>query len=804
MRQLLLGIGLCLFYFHTHAQSVLEVRVTDAGIPIPGAQVNLSGRLATTNDAGMATIEVPTGEYQLEVTSAFYESKRQSVSLRGGRTLLEVVLVPIQTALPAANVAGILARPRNPIAFTEMDKSAIDAVNEGRDIPFILEQTPGLVTTSDAGAGIGYTGMRIRGSDQTRINVTVNGVPINDAESHGVFWVNMPDLASSVDKIQVQRGIGTSTNGAGAFGASVHLETSGPRKSAYTELDAVAGSFNTNRLSLRFGTGLMDNGFSFDGRLSRIQSDGYIDRASSDLQSYYFNLSKVSNKTTMSIVAFGGHQRTYQAWYGIDPTTLETNPTFNPAGNIPGLSSAGEQLYYDNQVDDYRQNHYQFLLNHRISLAWKFNAALHYTYGVGFYEEYRSNRRPSEFGMPNLTRPDTTPVSRTDYTRRLWLRNHFAGAVYSLVYDQKNTRVTFGGAGNYYTGDHFGDVLWVSEVPDLAPFEFYNNIGTKTDLNQFVKAEQTFGRWDLFADMQARLVQYNASGLNRNMSEIDISEEFLFLNPKLGASFQLTKESDVFVYAGMAGREPTRRDLLEANIEGFELRPEHMRNIEMGYRLNRDRMALHVNAYLMDYRDQLVLTGELSDTGRPLRRNVGRSHRYGLEGVIGFQLLDNLRIDANAALSRNRNRDWSETVAFDEADTPILNNFGNTPIALSPDLVAGSMVTYSPVSSLSFTWSNRYVSKQYLNNLGREDLALPAYWINDLRVQFVMSEQVSFRLFVNNIFGNQFFFDNIGGRQFASNGGTFNFPDDNGQVQYGQFIFPQATTNFLIGVSVRL
>jgi iron complex outermembrane receptor protein len=810
MRQLLFGIGLVLFAWQTQAQSTISVQVDDGVGAIQGAEVRATGPstvVQQTDQYGMALLLLDNGVYTLTVRSGFHQMESRELVVTGTPQRLTITLKPENALLQPVNVAGVLARKSNPIAFTEMKREDIAKVNEGRDIPFILEQTPGLVTTTDAGAGIGYTGMRIRGSDQTRINVTVNGVPINDAESQQVFWVNMPDLASSLDRIQVQRGLGTSTNGAGAFGASVHMETSGARQKAYTELDAFGGSFNTSRLSLRFGTGLLENGLSIDGRFSQILSDGYIDRASSELQSYYLNISKVTEKTTISLLTFGGRERTYQSWFGISPEQMAENPTFNPAGAIMGTNAAGESSilgYYDNQVDNYRQDHYQLVLAHQFSSRLQLNAALHYTFGEGYYEDYRVNRRPSEFGMPNLIRSDSSLVSRTDFIRRLWLRNHFGGGVYSLVYALNNSRLTLGGGANYYKGFHFGEALWVREVPDMAPFQWYDNEGAKVDANQFVKAEIRAGKMEFFGDVQIRLVQYEATGLNRDFNELDINEQFLFFNPKAGFTYEINKRKSFYGYVGFAGREPTRRDIIEAQIEGFELRPEYLLNFESGYRYEADRTQIQVNAYYMDYTDQLVLTGQISDTGRPIRRNVGRSYRAGIEALASMHWRNKWRLEVNGAFSQNRNLGWTETVAFDENWNPILEDFGNTPIALSPDVVAGAVLTYRPIKNLGISWNNRYVSRQYLNNLGRESLSLPAYWISDLRMDYQLNDRVAFRLFINNIFKNQVFFDAFGSGHFATNGGTFNFPNDNRVVEYGSFVFPVATTNFLFGVMVKL
>lgn len=809
-RLLLLG-SFALLGVATSAQTIVG-KVTDAatGLPIPDAQVRITTdqppKILATDANGIFRWEQPKGPApSLGVKSAGFESQTIAPKWPIADTL-RIALVPKFEMLQAIDITGITAGNKNPIAFTEFKKEEIAAVNEGRDMAFILEQTPGLVATSDAGAGIGYTSMRIRGSDQTRINVTMNGVPVNDAESQNVFWPNMPDLASALNSVQVQRGVGTSTNGPGAFGASIHMETRSFSEKPYAEVDAFGGSFNTLRSSARVGTGVMKNGFSIDAQLSRIQSDGYIDRASSQMQSYYLSVGKTGKKTSYSFLTFGGRQRTYQAWYGIDPSMLETMPTYNPAGEIFALNSQGiSQVigHYDNQTDNYRQDHYQFHVNHSFSNKLRLNVSLHYTYGAGYYEEYRINRRASEVGLSAWQVNDSTTVGRSDYTRELWLQNHFGGAVYNLVYEHKNTRLTIGGAGNQYTGDHFGDVLWIREIPEAAPFRFYENDAVKTDLNQYVKWEQQWGKFDLFVDLQVRNVQYTASGLHRSMDSVAIDENLLFFNPKAGFTYQITPQQNLYFFAGMASREPSRRDYLEGNQD---LRPEQMRNYEAGWRGKGQRWQGAVNFYLMDYIDQLVLTGQLSDVGAPIRQNVGRSYRAGVELSGVYRITKKWDATANLALSTNKNLDFLAVTAVDSNYTEIVSNLGTTTTAFSPAVVGGTVLTYKPNERWSLGWSNRYVSRQYLDNTENLEMSLPAYWIHDLRVRYEYSEKITFRLFINNLFGNQWVFDNLGGRHYASNGGTYPiYPDAGpGAITSGAFIFPQATTNFLIGVSVKL
>ncbi|MCC5916187.1 MAG: TonB-dependent receptor [Cryomorphaceae bacterium] len=826
MRQLLLGtwlfISTCTIFAQTNTVGGF---VVDAEIkqPLQGIRVIFYPDQDTiyTNNKGGFEYKTSRDSVYFVVENSDYFPLVQAVDFKkastsqpsGGKGEViyyeQLTLKPKVSWLSAVDVKALTGSSRTPIATTTLDKQRIVEFNEGRDIPFILEQTPSVVSTSDAGAGIGYTGMRIRGSDQTRINVTINGIPVNDAESQGVFWVNMPDLASSLNSIQIQRGLGTSTNGPGAFGASVHLETEGLRTEAYGEADLFAGSFNTQRSNIRFGTG-NQKGWSLDGRLSRISSDGYLDRASSDLSSYYLSGGYTGKETSIRFITFGGRERTYQAWYGVSPDMLFTNPTYNPAGEIRGTNAAGDRTvlgFYDDQVDNYRQDHYQLHLNHRFNKNLKLHTALHYTFGEGYYEEYRNAHGLSNYNLPPIVVNDSTTVTNSDLTRRLWLRNHFGGIVYSLQYETSKTLITAGGAASYYTGDHFGEVLWVNESPDIRDVEFYNNVGNKIDANQYLKIEKQIGEVTAFADAQVRYVHYTAEGVDRNLSDIDVDDALLFFNPKIGFSLPISESQSVYLSAGYGGREPARRDYLEAIDE--MPRPEFMFDVEAGTKFSFKNLTFETNLYFMDYYDQLVLTGELSDVGFALRKNVGRSFRAGVEFNAALQISKKWSLLFNAAFSENRNMGWNEVVAFDSiTNAPITEDLGNTAIAFSPNVILGSTLRYSPIKPLMFGWTQRYVGKQYVSNTQEDDLSLPAYFVNDLRISWNFKTKalkfLEASLFVNNIFGNNVFRDFFGERSliaqpYASNGYSYSYAWGNQNIRE-MGLYPQAGTNFMFGV----
>jgi iron complex outermembrane recepter protein len=827
MRQLLFGACLFLNTCQLFSQHQFRGFIIDAETrrPISNVQLVFFPKGDTIETAA-------NGEYRYTATTdtitimAFKEDYFQkktniiappmSVGKRVNAVFNDIEMQPSIVLLHAVDVSALTGGDKTPIASTTFNKEQIEEFNEGRDIPYILEQTPSLVTTSDAGAGIGYTGMRIRGSDQTRINVTINGIPVNDAESQGVFWVNMPDLASSLQSVQIQRGLGTSTNGPGAFGASVHMETESFRKKAYGEVDLFGGSFNTQRSNIRFGTGLI-NGWSFDGRLSRITSDGYLDRASSNLSSYYLSGGYSGKKTSVQFITFGGRERTYQAWYGVAPELLYTNPTYNPAGEIvrPNQSEQSNVIgFYEDQVDNYRQDHYQLHLNHEFNQKWRLHAALHYTFGEGYYEEYRNNRRLSEYNLAPVPVNDSVTVSRSDVTRRLWLHNHFGGGIYSLHYKTRNTRLTIGGAASLYNGDHFGEVLWLNEVPDIEPLRFYDNVGTKTDANQYIKLEQRLGVINIFADAQIRHVKYTAEGIDRNLSTIDVEDELLFFNPKAGFYLPTGNRMNVFGSVAMGGREPARRDYLEALDE--MPRPEYLIDYELGWKMTRKKFMIEANTYFMDYYDQLVLTGELSDVGYALRRNVGRSYRAGIEINALFSLGRKADIAFNAAFSENRNHNWNEVVGYEEVVVegevvdylPVTEDLGSTAIAFSPNVILGSTVRYRPVERFQLAWMQRYVGKQYLSNTEEDEFSLPAYFINDLRFTYSFLpkgfKKLDAILFVNNIFGNDIMRRALGDRHilarpYANNGYSYSYQWGEASIRE-MALYPQAGTNILFGL----
>jgi iron complex outermembrane receptor protein len=637
------------------------------------------------------------------------------------------------------------------------------------------------VTTTDAGNGVGYTYMRVRGADGSRINVTLNGIPFNDSESQGTFFVNLPDFASSLESVQLQRGVGLSTNGAGAFGASLNMQTKSYQEKAYAEIANSGGSFGTRKHTLAFGTGLHNN-FELNARLSNIASDGFIDRASSNLFGYFFNANYVTEKTLIKAIAFGGKEKTYQAWYGIeDPEKLRNDRTFNPAGMY--FDDNGNMQFYDDETDNYAQNHFQLHWSQKWSDKWVSNAALHYTIGKGYFEQYREDETLADY---NLTDFQGNAVS--DLVRKRWLDNDFFGAVFSLNYKTPKTDVMFGGAANRYFGDHFGEVVWTQYYVPTAN-RYYNNIGNKDDVNVYAKASQQFGKFNVFADLQYRMVFYEATSFRFD----DVNDTFRFFNPKLGLSFDFNDKHSFYGYFGVANKEPRRDD-----YENGSTKPERLFDYELGWKYQSKKVNISANAFYMNYQNQLVLTGALNDVGSPIFTNSGKSYRVGLEVESVIALSDKWIVNPNVTFSQNKNRDF----VFQRDG--VLQNLGNTTIAFSPDWVIGNRITYSPVKALQLSLFSKFVSDQFMGNIDSERSKLDAYFVNDLNVSYEWKinkgvKSIVFSALVNNLFN----------LKYESNGYFYTYDDDwttPGSVTTieGAGFYPQAGINFLAGATIKL
>ncbi len=699
-------------------------------------------------------------------------------------------------------VKAVRVNSESPVTFSSLTQKEISKRNLGQDIPILMNSMPNVVTTSDAGAGIGYTGIRVRGSDATHVNVTINGIPYNDSESMGTYWVDLPDFSSSVESLQLQRGVGTSTNGAGAFGASINLLTDAVSENAGAEISSSFGSYNTQKYTLKFTTGKLGEHFEIAGRLSKIKSDGYIDRASSDLSSYFLQASYVDENTLIKTLAFGGFEETYQAWYGTpmvrivgDEQGVEDYISDNylsdaEAENLRNSDRSYNYYTYENQVDHYSQDHYQLFWSEQYNDNWSSNIALHYTWGRGYYEQYKEDEDFEDYGFDEINIGDET-INSTDLIRRKWLDNDFYGTTFSLFYNNnKGFDLTFGGAWNKYEGDHFGEVIWAryasnSEIRD----HYYDNYGNKTDFNLFTKVKYNVGnKILLFGDLQIRTVDYEANGVYNG----NVDDSFFFFNPKAGLTYLLNDTNNFYFSYARANREPNRTD-----YENGTPKPETLNDFELGWRINNNKFQINSNIYYMRYQDQLVLTGELDDVGSPIRENVGDSYRLGLEIDANFIFSKHFSLQPNIAFSSNKNID------FHTSWNGELVNLGNTNIAFSPNVVFGNKFNYQPTEGLLISLFSKYVGEQFMANIDNDNSKLESYFINDLNINYEIKfkkvlKSIQISALINNIF-------NV---EYISNGYYYTYDDTwsvSGETTTldGAGFYPQATRNFLIGAALK-
>jgi iron complex outermembrane receptor protein len=662
-------------------------------------------------------------------------------------------------------VKAVRVNKKTPVTFSNLTQKDIASRNLGQDIPILMNYMPSVVTTSDAGNGFGYTGIRVRGTDATRVNVTINGIPYNDSESHGTFWVNMPDFASSVQSMQLQRGVGTSTNGAGAFGASLNLLTDSYSKKGTGEIANSFGSFNARKHTVKFSTGLMNDRFEIAGRLSQIASDGYVDRASADLKSYFLQGTYVGKTTLIKGLVFGGRERTYQSWNGIDGPTLAVDRTFNSAGIF--TDEFGNTRFYDNETDNYQQDHAQLHWSERWNDRWSTNVALHYTKGKGYFENYKEDADFTEYGLAPVA-----GQTSSDLIRQKWLDNDFYGTTFSANYKKDKFDLILGGGWNKYEGLHFGRVIWArfastSELGD----EYYNDYGIKTDGNVFAKATYDLSaQWSVYGDVQYRRVNYKANGVQPTL----VDDTFNFFNPKVGVNFAVNTKNILYFSYARANREPNRTD-----YEGGNVRPEKLNDFELGWRYEASKVQFNANVYYMLYRDQLILTGALDDVGSPVRSNSERSYRLGLEVDATIALSKQWIWKPNFTISQNQNIDLTNNgVAV-----------GNTAIAYSPNLIAGNLLLFEPVKNLHLTWLSKFVGEQFMNNLERPEARLPDYFVNDFNVSYSWNPKSVFRTITVNGLVN-----NILDKTYVSNGYMWDiFP----------YYYPQAGRNFLVGLTLQ-
>ncbi len=796
MKKILLAFTAFLLPFVAAAQFSLSGKITDqqTGETLPGASIRIEKTsLKTVSDAGgnYRISNLKAGSYSVIISYIGYQQMQQTSTINSDQTQ-NFTLKRSTVQADEVFVRSTRASANSGFTYTNLSKKELAKNNLGQDLPFLLNQTPSAVITSDAGAGVGYTGIRIRGSDATRINVTLNGIPLNDAEDQGSYFIDLPDLASSVDNIQIQRGVGTSTNGAGAFGASINIQTTTRQDTAYAQLDNSAGSYGTVKNTVSLGSGLIDNHFTFDGRLSRIHSDGYIDRASSDLKSYFLSGAYYGKNTSIRLNVFSGSEKTYQAWDGVPEDKLSSgNRTYNELGLMPN----GD--FYKNQTDNYIQNHYQLLFNQKISDKLSFNGALHYTQGSGYYEEYKIDQPAANYGLtPVIMGADT--VKSTDLVRRLWLTNYFYGVTYNLNYQaQKNLNFTLGGAYNQYRGQHYSRLEWTQQNTNITPdYEYSRDNAFKTDFNIFGKMDYRLGSVNLYADLQYRHIYYSFLGFDRNLNNVQQSASLNFFNPKLGLRYQINPENNLYASFAVGNHEPNRNDYTNST-PASRPKAETLYDFEAGYRKRQGAFTGGINGFYMLYDNQLVLTGSLNDVGEAIRSNVKDSYRAGLELDGRVQLLQPLYWSVTAALSTNKVKNFQQYLYnYDTDQTVLVQQYKKTDIAYSPDFVGSSEIGYSPIKGGEVALISKYVSKQFLDNTSSDDRKLDAFFVNNIRLRYNFSTKA-----VKNI-GVSFMVNNIFNELYESNGTTY--PDiESGVTKSYNYYYPQATRNFLAALSLR-
>jgi iron complex outermembrane receptor protein len=765
---------------------VIRGKVSDNnGSPLTGAAVTIENTTlgAHTDSEGNYSLSAPgNGLFKLRYSFIGYESQILEVMLKRD-SVVNITLLAKSFMTEEVFVNATRAGEHAPLAYSTVSREEISKNNIARDIPYLLGYTPSLVVSSDAGTGVGYTNINIRGADVKRINVTIDGVPVNDAESHGVWWVDLPDLASSADNIQIQRGVGTSTNGAGAFGATINFQTTDLNREPYGEVNSSYGSFNTSKNTINFGTGLINKKFAIDARLSKIWSDGYIDRAFSDLKSFYVSGTMYGETSILKLMIFSGVEHTYQAWDGVPKDSLASHRTYNPYN-------------YKNETDNYWQDNYQLHYSKKINNNLTGNVALHYTRGKGYYENLMQNTTFSSFNLPNAIFSADT-IYNSDFITQRWLKNDFYGFTYALNYKGKKINAVIGGGWNQYLGNHFGDIIWAKIITfNGESYQWYKGTGNKKDLNTFLKVSYSLtDRLSLFADLQFRNINYSIGGLDDNLKDVGQNHKYNFFNPKSGLVFNFDDKHKVYASFGISQREPDRDDFTNADPGKTPL-PEKLFDYEAGYEFHASDITLKGDLYYMYYHDQLILTGEINDVGSTILTNVSKSYRQGIEIETNIRILNNLSWYENFTVSRNIIPVFDDLT--DNWDTSTQNKelLKNKTISFSPSFIAGSVIDYSPFKDFHLSLNSKYVGKQYIDNTESSERMLNAYLV----------QNVSFMYFIKNkIFKEitcQFMVNNLFDKKYETNAWVYKY-FEGGSLRVMDGYFPQAGINYMFKIGVK-
>lgn len=813
MKHRILPVLLVMLPFLGMAQVDLSGKVTDRETKesLPGAHIRLLStyNTAVSSNSGSFTINLKPGKYQVVTSYLGYKNDTTEVNILKS-TDLTIRMIPSAILEDEVIVRATRAGSNTPVAHQDFDKKEISALNFGQDLPVLLGNSISAVSTSDAGNGMGYTALRIRGTDMTRINVTINGMPLNDPESHNVYWVDLPDFAASTDNIQIQRGVGTSTNGASAFGASINLQSTNLKTLPYAEVNSTYGSFNTLKNSVSFGSGLFNKHFSMDARVSKLSSNGYIDRASSDLLSYYISGAYTSGKDLLRLNIFSGKEKTYQAWGGIPSDMLLTNRTYNSMGEYH--DAHGNLKYYDNQTDNYTQTHYQAIYSHEFNKQLFLNASVHHTKGAGYYEEYRESDNLTDYGIASvvtnapyfLLNSDTifTPggiITNSDLIRQKHLANTFTGMTWALNYHRNAIQSSLGGSWNTYTGNHFGIVIWSQFAGNSEiNHEWYRSQALKKDFNVFLKTEYSLTEMlSTWVDLQYRRIYYSIDGIDNDTRDITQNHTFNFFNPKAGISFRPSERQNMYASLSIANREPNRDNFVDADLLKPFPKPETLFDAEAGYEFTSNRMAFNANAYYMHYRDQLVLTGAINDVGAPVMINVPVSYRTGIELSGKVLISGKLKWEPSVTLSRNKIKSFTEYIDNWDTYVQIAADHSNTDLAFSPSLTGNSSFGWSAFKGFTINLLSKFVGKQYIDNTQSANRTLDPYFVNNLLIKYSLNpgfcKEIGFSLMINNILNTK----------YESNAWVYRYSYDN-SLQKLDGYYPQAGINFMAGVLVKL
>ncbi|MDB2661049.1 TonB-dependent receptor [Flavobacteriaceae bacterium] len=729
----------------------------------------------STDLDGNFTFKLNKGPFTIKVSFIGFKTIEKNVYVDKDKAFT-IVLYEDDNVLDEVLVSAVRATSSIPVTYSNLSKKELAKRNLGQDIPVLLNYLPSVISSSDAGAGVGYTYLNVRGSNSERINVTINGIPYNDPESHGTFWVNLGDFASSTENLQLQRGVGTSTNGSGAFGASLNILTDAVSEHAGGEISNSFGSYGTRKHTVKFTTGKINEHLEVSGRFSNIHSDGYVDRAFTNLKSYFLQASYQDENTLIKAVSFGGAERTYQAWYGLDPQQLEEDRRQNP-------------YTYENEVDDYKQNHYQLHWNEQLNSHWSTNLGLNYTKGAGFFEQYKAEENAD--ALNNLIEDGS------DVIVRRWLDNNFYVLNFNANYKDEKLNFISGISYSKYTGDHFGEVIWGSNLASGVSFgdRYYFSDAKKTDMSIFSKATYEINeKVSTYLDLQGRFVSYKTAGLTSNRNPLDVDAKFNFFNPKAGFIYKIAAQNSVYLSYARANREANRND-----FENGVSSPEILDDIELGWRYKSDQIQLNTNIYFMSYKNQLVLTGAIDDVGAPIRATSGKSYRLGLEIDADVKLNDQFSIKPNAAFSTNKNEDFTAPINGN------LINLGNTPLSFSPNVIVGNMLIYQPKDNLQISFLSKYVGEQFMSNLNSSVSkldVLDSYFTSDLNFVYeIATKKVFDAIIISGLINNIFNTEYVDRGYYY----TYDYPDGNGNTITGDGAgyYPQATRNFLVGVTLQ-